>query len=210
MIKKDVEQGSDEWFHLRKGKITGTTLKAIMGTPKARQDALYEYIAERLTVGVEADTSYENAMDRGTRLEPDAIAMFELETGLQVERTGLCLDEENPNIANSPDGLIAEREDEAVEAKCMGGKNHVKMWLTNQVPEEYHWQVVQYFNVNKKLRKLYFIGYNPDIAVHPLHIIEVYRDQIESDITKSKTSQEIFLQEAEAILSTLVENIDEI
>ena len=52
MKKINVEQNTNEWLHLRKGKITGTVLKSIMGTPKARQDAIYEVIAQRLTVGV--------------------------------------------------------------------------------------------------------------------------------------------------------------
>lgn len=202
MKKHNIEQRTDEWHHLRKGKITGTTLKAIMGTPKARQDALYEIIAERLTVGVESEGSFENPMDRGTRLEPDALAMFELETGKTVERCGFAEDDTNPMIANSPDGLIGD--DEAVEAKCMGGKNHVKMWLTNRIPDEYDWQVVQYFVVNEKLRKLYFVGYNPDIPVHPLHVIEVFRDQVEEDITAAKEEQCKFLKEVDKILETII------
>lgn len=203
MKKHNIEQKTDEWHHLRKGKITGTTLKAIMGTPKARQDAIYEIIAERLIVGVESEGDYENPMDRGSRLEPDAIAMFELETGKEVERVGFAEDDTNPFIANSPDGLIGE--DEAVEAKCMGGKNHVKMWLTNKVPDEYEWQVVQYFVVNEKLQKLYFVGYNPDIPVHPLHIIEVTREEATENIQKAKIAQEEFLGEVNEILKTIIE-----
>ena len=121
MKKHNIQQRSDEWFHLRKGKITGTVLKSIMGTPRARQEAIYEIMAERLTVGIGED---ENAMDRGTRLESDGIAIFELETGKQVECVGFCEDDENSQIANSPDGLIGENE--AVEIKCPGGKNYVK------------------------------------------------------------------------------------
>ena len=199
MKKNNVAQRSDEWFHLKKGKITGTVLKGIMGTPKARQEAIYEVIAERLTVGVNGD-DYENAMDRGTRLEDEAVAAFEFETGLKVDKMGLCQHDDNDNIANSPDGLIGENE--AVEIKCMGGKNHVKMWLTNSVPDEYYWQVIQYFVVNEKLKKLYFVGYNPDIPSHSLHIIEVERD--EEEIKNAKQKQEAFLQEVEAILSTII------
>src|SRR3990167_231886 len=94
----DIKQRSDEWFHIRKGKITGTTLKAIAGSPKTRQDALYEIIAERLTVGVDAEG--ENAMERGNRLESDAIAMFELEIGKHVDRPGFCEDDKNSLIGN--------------------------------------------------------------------------------------------------------------
>lgn len=202
MKKHNIEQRTDEWHHLRKGKVTGTTLKAIMGTAKARQDAVYEIIAERLTVGVVSEGEYENPMDRGARLEPDAIAMFELETGKQVERVGFAEDDTNPLIANSPDGLIGETE--AIEAKCMGGKNHVKMWLTNEVPDEYEWQVIQYFVVNEKLQKLYFVGYNPDIPIHSLHIIEVNRSEVEQNIERAKNSQEKFLEEVESILETII------
>jgi len=202
----NIIQGSSEWHHLRKGKITGTTLKSIMGTPKARQDAIYEVLAERLTVGVEADESYENAMDRGTRLEPDAIALFELETNKQVERTGFCEDENNPLIANSPDGYIMNTNDEeAVEIKCMGGKNHVKMWLENKIPDDYKWQKVQYFVVNPKLKKLYFVGYNPDIPIHQLHIIEVNREEILKEIEEAKVEQEQFLLEVEILLGNIIE-----
>lgn len=198
----DIDQGTDAWHHIRKGKITGTTLKSIMGTPRARQEAIYEIIGERLTLGVDGD--YENPMDRGIRLEPDAIAAFEFETGLCVERTGFCEDEDNEFIANSPDGLIGE--DTAVEIKCMGGKNHVKMWLTNQVPDDYEWQVVQYFVVNPTLQKLYFVGYNPDIPVHPLHIIEVYRHQLDvtEKLVRAREAQEKFLGEVDEILKNII------
>lgn len=197
----NIQQGTESWHHIRKGKITGTTLKAIMGTPKARQEAIYEIIAERLTVGVDMD--YENAMDRGTRLEPEAIAMFELQTGLQVQRTGFCQHDENTAIANSPDGLIDENA--AVEAKCPEGKNYVKMWITNQVPEQYYWQCIQYFVVNESLDTLYFIGYNPDIQVHPLHIIEMLREDVLADIKTAEEYQYQFLDEVNAILGTIIE-----
>lgn len=203
MKKLDLIQGTPEWHQKRKTAVTGTVLKSLMGTPKARQEAVYECLANRLTVGVEDE--YENAMDRGTRLEPDAIAAFELETNKSVERIGFCESDDNSAIAQSPDGYVRDTGDtEAVETKCMGGKNHIKMWLTNKVPDEYEWQVVQYFVVNEKLEKLHFVGYNPDIPVHPLHIIEVTRAEIEADIEKAREAQNIFLQEIETILKTLI------
>lgn len=198
-----IEQRTPEWHQLRKGKITGTTLKALMGTPKAKEDAKYDIIAQRLTVGLGDDE--ENAMDRGTRLEVDAIAEFELETGLKVDSTGFSERDGNPFIANSPDGWIGE--DAGIEVKCPGGKNYVKMWLKNLVPDEYYWQMVQYFVVNEKLKKLYFVGYNPDIPVHPLHIIEVTRESVMEAIGDAEKMQEVFIKEVEAILSTLIPNL---
>jgi putative phage-type endonuclease len=203
MKKIDIDQRSPEWYQLRKTNITGTVLKGIMGTARARQEAIYEAIANRLTVGVDDEEDYENAMDRGIRLEPDAIAEFEFLTGKSVEKVGFCESEELEGVAQSPDGYIKDTDDtEAVEVKSMGGKNHIKLWLTNEVPDEYEWQVVQYFVVNDKLKKLYFVGYNPQIPTHPLHIIEVERD--ETKITKAKEAQKVFLQEIDAILQTII------
>ena len=78
------------------------------------------------------------------------------------------------------------------------------MWLENKVPDDYKWQVVQYFVVNENLQKLYFIGYNPDIPVHPLHIIEVTREEILLDVENARKSQQAFLQEVDSILSTII------
>lgn len=197
----DIEQGTEQWHQIRKGKITGTTLKAIMGTPRARQEALYEIIAERLTVGVETD--YENPMDRGTRLEPEAVAAFEFDTGKQTEATGFCESDDNFAIANSPDRLITG-EPSALEIKCPGGKNYVKAWLTNKVPEEYEWQVVQYFVVNEPLQTVYFALYNPDIPVHPLHIIIVKREDMEKEIQQAIIEEEKFLEEANGEMEKVI------
>jgi putative phage-type endonuclease len=204
MKKNNVEQRSPEWHQLRKTNITGTVLKGIMGTARARQEAIYESIANHLTIGVD-DEEYENPMERGTRLEPDAIAEFEFLTGKSVEKVGFCESEEIEGVAQSPDGYIKDTNDtEAIEVKSMGGKNHVKLWLTNEVPDEYEWQVVQYFVVNEKLKKLYFVGYNPQIPTHPLHTIEILRENIESKITEAKEKQKIFIQEVESILKNII------
>jgi len=199
----DIKQGTEAWHQIRKGKITGTTLKAIMGTPKARQDAMYELIAERLTVGVEMD--YENPMDRGIRLEPEALAMFEFHTGKKVETTGFVEHDENSLVGYSPDGLIKDTDDkEDVEVKCPGGKNYVKMWLTNEVPEEYYWQLIQAFVVNPKLEVRWFVGYNPDISIHPIHIIKVTREQVANNIVVAQEKQLAFLSEVDAKLAEII------
>lgn len=201
---KEIIQLSPEWHHVRKGKISGTVLKSIMGTPKAKQDALYELVAESLIVGEESE-EYESAMDRGVRLESQAISIFELESGLSVESIGFIEHDENSRIGYSPDGIISDTED--VEVKCPLGKNYVKMWLTNQVPDEYYWQMVQAFVVNPKLQKRYFIGYHPNITVHPIHIIEVLRETLTDDIEKATVDQKAFLKELDTILKTIIKEL---
>lgn len=199
MKKHNIEQQTPEWHQLKKGKISGTVLKALMSS-RTKKDAIYELVAQKLTIGVQED--YENAMDRGNRLEPEAIAAFEFETGKKVERTGFIESDDNEHIGSSPDGIIGDTE--AVEVKCLNGTKHVKMWLEDEIPKEYEWQVVQYFVVNDKLEKLYFVGYNPDILLHPLNIITIERKELEEKIHKAKQVQLKALEQVEAILGNII------
>lgn len=200
-----MPQKSPEWQQVRKGVVTGTTLKQIMGGAKAYDSAFYEIVSERLTVGLDEE-EYESDIDRGNRLEPEAIAEFELETGLVVEKIGFAESDSSKFVGQSPDGLIGETE--AIEVKCPAGKNHVRIWFTDQVPEvsgcDYKDQVVMYFVVNDKLQKLYFVSYNPKIPVHPLHIIEVTRESIAEDIEIAKQKVTEFLEKVEAKMSEII------
>lgn len=202
MIKHEVSQKSPEWLHIRKGKISGTALKGLMGTPKARQDAIYDLIGERLKTGVD-DGTYESPIDRGNRLEPFAVREYEMLTGNSVDTTGFCESDTNSFVGNSPDGLIGE--DGAIEIKCPEHKNYIKYWLTNELPDEYLWQVVQYFVVNDNLKWLDFVVYNPDIAVHPIHIIKVLRDDIKEKILQASEKQKEAIDEINKIISDLIE-----
>ncbi len=202
----NIIQGTEEWFEKKKGVISGTRLKAIMGTPKAKQDVIYEIIAERLMVGNEDFMEYENPMERGTRLEPEAIKIFEFETNLKVDTTGFVEHDDHQFIGYSPDGLIANTDDsEDIEIKCPLGKNYVKMWLTNKVPEEYFWQIVQAFVTNPKLMKRYFVGYHPRIPRHSIHIIEVNRADLMKDIDIAYKSEIDVLKMVDEKLSELIE-----
>lgn len=69
MIIHEMEQKSDDWFMVRKGKVTGTGLKSIVGSKTTRDTFFYKLIAERLSVGIPDD---ESAMMRGSRLEAEA------------------------------------------------------------------------------------------------------------------------------------------
>jgi putative phage-type endonuclease len=203
-IYKDIEQKSEEWKKLRQGKITGTGLSKVVGGKVARETYLYELLAERLATGV---SSEENAMDRGNRLESVAIEEFEKKTGKIVEIFGFCEDNDNEFITNSPDGLIdvKRKYSEAIEVKCLASGKHVRAWLENEIPSEYYAQAIQYFIVNEDLEKLYFVLYDPRIAMHPLHVIELNRDDIEDTITEYREKQEEFLEFIEEKLSKLIE-----
>jgi putative phage-type endonuclease len=196
----NIEQRSEEWHQKKKVGLSGTHLKNIMGTPEARKKAFYKMIGDRLAIGLEDEE--ENAMARGNRLESEARIMFEFEKSKQVDETGLAEIDNNSQIINSPDGLIGV--DEALEIKCPGRQNYVEIWLTNKVSKEYYWQVIQYFVVNEKLKKLWFVAYHPEIEVHPMHIVEVTRKEVAGDIERAIENEEAFLLEVESVLSTII------
>jgi len=203
-LYKDVEQRSEEWKKLRQGKVTGTGLQKIVGGKAARETYFYDLLAERLATGV---SSEENAMERGNRLETVAIEEFEKKTGKIVEIFGFCEDDKNEFITNSPDGLIKVKGkySEAIEVKCLSSGKHVRAWLENKIPDEYYAQAIQYFIVNEDLEKLYFTMFDPRIATHPLHIIELNREDIEETITEYREKQEEFLGFIDEKLSKLIE-----
>ncbi len=191
----NFEQRSEEWFTHRLGKITGTVLADIMGTPYKKSEAFYEILAERLTPSVDMEHLDENPRIRGGRLEPEAVKAFEYVSGKKVKQVGFCENDEYPMIGYSSDGVIDDFSD--IEIKSPLGKNYMKIVLTNEVPKEYHHQIIQGFVVNPKLQKRYFVVYNPDIVSYPIHIIEVTRESLAEEIAEALEIEKTFLQEIE-------------
>lgn len=192
-------ESREEWLNARRGRITGSRLKDVLtkrGTGK--KIGYYELIAERL--GIPADN--ENPMDRGTRLEPEAILMFEQETGRKVD-TSLILwaRDDNESIAISPDGVIGKTE--AVEAKCLGSARHIEAFLTGKIPSDYREQGLQYFIVNDKLRKLHFAFYDPRLLAKPFFIITLERKEFEKEIVETLEEERSMLAEINEIVLKL-------
>lgn len=175
----NLEQGSEEWFAYRKGKVSGTMLGELYSKRGTRKIGFYELIAEKLAI----EPDDENRMDRGLRLEDEAIEMFTNETGKTVERVGVCVHDKYPQVIQSPDGLVAPKKKsgvytEAVEVKCLSPARHLQAVIENKVPSEYEAQMVQYFIVNPDLQTLFFVFYDPRIASIPFHIVEVKREEL--------------------------------
>jgi putative phage-type endonuclease len=198
----NVEQGSDEWHDYRKGKISGTMLSDLYSKRGNRKIGFYELIAEKLAI----DPDGENRMDRGLRLEDEALEKFQKLTGKNVDRIGICVHDEYPEIINSPDGLINNdgKYTEAVEIKCLSSSRHLQAVIENEVPDEYEAQKLQYFIVNPDLQTLYFIFYDPRVISKELHVIEVHRtDKLQEFVDKYLEFQLEQLNQVKAIVESL-------
>lgn len=159
-LKFETKEG---WLNARLGKSTGSRAKDMLpGRDGGVKKGWYELVAESL-VGAAALVDEENAMDRGNRLEPEAIARFVEETGKKVDTSLLMwVREDDERIAISPDGVIGKTA--AVEAKCLNAASHIEARITGKIPKNtagYDEQATQYFVVNDKLKVLYFIFYDP-------------------------------------------------
>lgn len=201
-MKVSKYESREAWFEARRGKITGSSLKDIVtlrGTGK--KIGYYELIAARLA----SPADNEDPMERGTRLEPEAIALYEKQCDLPEGAldTSLVLwqRDDNDSIALSPDAFIGNTK--AFEVKCLSSARHIEALLTQEIPDEYQWQKLQYFIVNDRLEELTFIFYDPRLTVKQLHTITIKRADVQEDVDKYLSYQRAVLQEVDDVVNQL-------
>lgn len=197
-LKFDTKEA---WFKARQGKVTGSRLKDIVVKRGAgEKSGFYAIIAERLLKPDAPDEeddifdhpAEERPTERGNRLEKVAIAEFTKKTKMVVDDSLLMwVRDDDESIAISPDGVISETE--AVEVKCLASGKHVEALITQEIPSEYEYQVLQYFIVNDKLQTLYFCFYDPRLRVHEFFWIEVKRTDMLAQIEEYFIYQKVKL-----------------
>ncbi len=162
----DLEQRSPEWHEFRRNHIGASCAPAIMGvSPWKDVKQLYN----EKTNPQETLTSSNYAMRRGIELEPQALALFEAETGYLMLPKVLL----HPTInfmSASLDGLEIENK-AMVEIKCPGKLDHGKA-LDGEIPEKYIPQLQHQMEV-AGLNKMYYMSYVSD---SDFKILEVYKD----------------------------------
>jgi putative phage-type endonuclease len=112
-----MEQRTEEWHAARKGRITASSVGAILGhAPYAdRDDVMRRMVREHHGAANEFDGNI--ATEYGTRNEAGALAEYVMETGNAVEAVGFITREDWAGC--SPDGLIGEAG--GLEIKCPFG-----------------------------------------------------------------------------------------
>lgn len=172
-----------------------------LGRKEEHKVGFYQLIAD--VMGIPPDG--EDRMDRGHRLEDEACQELTKRTGKKIDKVGICTRDDEPRIANSPDGLIKENDiyTEAVEVKCLNSAHHLQALIENKIPQDYWSQAMQYFVVNDDLRKLYFVFYDPRVTAQPFHLIEVVREDVQETVEKLLAYQREALKQADAIIERL-------
>lgn len=195
ILKFSSEQ---EWLDGRKGRIGSSRLGSVFSKrDKKPLKAFYEIIAERVALPADG----ENAMDRGHRLEDEAVIRFNEETGKNAVRDLIIWTrDDNEYISASPDASIGETE--AVEVKCLNSASHIEAWLTKEVPKEYREQSIQYFIVNEKLETLYFVFYDPRMP-KDFFYFTIKREDVAGEVAEFLALQQSALAQIEDIISQL-------
>lgn len=201
----DCEQRSDEWRALRLGKLTGSRAGDAVDFRKdgkegaARRDYRIELVAERLT-GQACESDYLGPdMVRGIELEPEAIALYEVQTGQLVAPVGY-LEHDTEPAGVSPDGVV-DGFAGLVEVKCPRPATHLKYLRSGAVPFEYAAQIAHALVISGA-QWCDFISYSP---VFPedlrLFVCRVNRD--EAALSAYWEQARKFLAEVDAEIKSL-------
>ena len=143
-----IQQGTPEWFELRKGYPTASHFSDVMAEGKGKEEAVtrrnyrMKLALERFTGRVvEESFSGNKHTERGNEFEPFARMMYESQTGYFVNETAFIFNDKI-SAGCSPDGLVSTVG--LAEFKCPLPAIHWD-YLTakdkTQPPAVYKWQV---------------------------------------------------------------------
>lgn len=127
MIVHDVIQGSPEWMKLRLGIPTASRFDCIITPAKLNMSKqaikyAYELVAERIT-GESVDAHKSKYMERGSWMEDDAGAWYDMVTNVDTQPGGFVTDDKN-TVGCSTDGMVGNNGTR--EIKCCSAPVHVK------------------------------------------------------------------------------------
>lgn len=184
------EQGTAEWLSERAGKVTASRIGDLMAKTKAgygasRANYMAVLVAERLT-GIPKQGFTNDAMRWGTETEPQARAMYELETGHTVIETGMVPHPTIEGCGASPDGLVGDTG--LVEIKCPNTATHIETLRGAAIDRKYilqmHWQMICC-----EREWCDFVSFDPRLPLEmQIHIRRVERDaELVEEITAEVT-----------------------
>lgn len=153
----NIEQRSEEWFNLRAGKITGSSLGKVMSDEKTKgfSEIVNRLASERVFKRrMEEDSYISKDMQRGIDLEDEAVSVFEKETFIEVSNGGFW--EYSDTVGDSPDGNF---ENGTLEVKVVKYNTIEDYFEKEKIPSAYKWQCQHHLLCSGK-EIGYFLAYN--------------------------------------------------
>ena len=187
-----VEQRSEAWFDMRKGKITSSEIHKIMGTGKGESglsETAKTYLLERVSESLGGAPALSHptgvkpmALEWGTELEDLACEVYQEQMGLVVDKASFI--PYSAYYGGSPDGLV--NPSGIIEIKCpFASANHFKhrLILTDtdlkKVAPSYYYQCISNI-ICAKAEWCDFISYDPRVdAGYNLFVYRLNRNEEE-------------------------------
>lgn len=186
-----VQQNTEEWLLLRKGRFTASSIKTLLygKTTKVYQDEI-KRLAFEIATGERVDDSFYNYwMERGKELEQAAVNAYQMESFNVVTEPGFWT--VGDYLGASPDGLIDE--DGLVEVKCPKWNTMIVYLLDDKVPTIYVPQIqMQLYCTGRQWCD--FVAYHPSLR---LFVKRMERD--EDMIAKILGEVDLAVAEAESM-----------
>jgi putative phage-type endonuclease len=199
---KEIEQGTDAWLQIRKGKVTASRVADVMaktktGVSASRGNYLIELALQRVTGVIEA--SYTNdAMQWGKDNEQTARTAFEVAHNVFVDQVAFV---DHPTIKEfgcSPDGIIG---DSLLELKCPFQSAVHWSYFKDGCPSKYYTQIQAQMSCTGA-KSVWFVSFDPRMPPRSqLYIEEVMRDADFIEKLESEVKQ--FLNEVEVEASLM-------
>jgi len=185
-----IEQRSEEWFKIRRGKITSSEIHKIMGE-KGLTETAKTYLLEKVceNFGGVTEPAHGQALDWGTELEPVAIEHYSKVTKTEVEKASFIV--ANKFYGGSPDGIV--KPDGVIEVKCpFKSANHFKHGLIDS-PAKFKKVAPNYYNqcisnmICAKAKWCDFISFDPRVSSdYQMFIYRLELDKEEASLIKER------------------------
>ena len=195
-------QRTAEWFEKRKGRVTGSSVGAILCLCPWRkpEDVLRAMVRDHH--GAESEFQGNPATDYGTRMEIHAKLHFEKVTGLVVDPVGFVT--YSDWLGASPDGLIGDTA--VLEIKCpFKFRKEPNPVFVSLLEQPHYYAQVQIEMLVTGRNTAYFVQYAPaygdvfdaDYREEKAHIVTVSRDEewLDENLPKLKAFHDIYLSE---------------
>ena len=196
------EQGSDEWYAVKLGKVSASHFSEVLakGAGKTKTAYLFRLLGERLSG--DAYEAYSNkTMDRGIEVESEARTYYEALYDV-VEQVGFV--QLNDDVGCSPDGLVGN--DGLLEIKSPQPNTHLTYIYNDRLPPVYKPQAQGNLWIAER-KWCDFISFDPRVKARPFWKHRVFRD--ESFIKELAIQVQVFVSELKELEAKIInKNLD--
>ena len=201
-----MEQGSDEWYAARLGKVTASRAADVL-TKKgsaARSNLSAQLVLERITK-TKAESFQSPSMQWGIDQEPTAKLFYEASRDVLVESVGFV---QHPSIeyaGASPDGLVGANG--LVEIKCPNTATMIDIILTKKIPTNHITQMQMQMACTQRDWCDYVV-FDPRMPPKAkLFIKRINRDKVFIDLMEKEII--LFLKDVESNYQSISSFIDD-